>query len=699
MVAEAATRRELPISVHNAVHEHCRNLLLPDLCPLSRHGRKTLGKGKRARPAGGSGGAACGELKRFHCQRCQRPSGALPAIAEDNSKRLAVSNARTWGSIIVLLTAGVLTAGEHRGVVKLGTLPVPGATVTAQRGDQAVAVLTDAQGAYVFPNLADGMWAIQVEMRGFASVQRDVQVPGAAEWNLTILPLAKIAETGGNAEVRAAEAPRAEIKRTANGAAPAPTNTTSGFQHAEVSASNAPVASAEVSSEVARRAADGFLINGSVNNAATSPFSQLPAFGNNRAPGRWPYNGNIGLTMDNSPFDARPFSLTGQNTPRPAYNRVTGLAALGGPIRIPGLLRNGPQFTLNYQWTRNRNAATQSALMPTPAERAGDFSQTLTPQGVPVQVIDPATDLPIPGNQIPLSRIVPQAQALLNLYPAPNLIGPARFNFQVPIVSGLHQGSAQFRTSRQVGRKDNFIGTLQLQSTRSDNPNLFGFLATGRQLNNASTVNWRHNLSSRFYVNLGYQFNRNAARNVPFFSNRFNVSGAAGGARRLRDLLRQLGLPVHRHPDGSAGPAFDQSARAKQPGESADARGRIQGIAQHHQHHLRDRPEVPHRLCAELAAFGPARSALRAANGGDLSGHTRYPRGAAVLAEHVSGRRCEPLRHLPERLFVRDVRTATRPAMPEPFNCAAVCAGVSPPKCNPPGRRESTMPRWEAAAS
>lgn len=34
--------------------------------------------------------------------------------------------------------------------------------------------------------------------------------------------------------------------------------------------------------EVEQQANDGFLINGSFNNAASSPFPELPAFGNNR---------------------------------------------------------------------------------------------------------------------------------------------------------------------------------------------------------------------------------------------------------------------------------------------------------------------------------------------------------------------------------------------------------------------------------
>ena len=116
--------------------------------------------------------------------------------------------------ILVLLAAGILIAGEHRGVVKLGTLPVPGATVTARQGDKTVTVLTDLQGAYVFPDLADGTWTIKVEMRGFAPVEREVQSPGTAEWNLAILPLAKITEARaerGGARGRVSESRRSSI--------------------------------------------------------------------------------------------------------------------------------------------------------------------------------------------------------------------------------------------------------------------------------------------------------------------------------------------------------------------------------------------------------------------------------------------------------------------------------------------------------
>jgi trimeric autotransporter adhesin len=101
-----------------------------------------------------------------------------------------------------------------------------------------------------------------------------------------------------------------------------------------------------------QRAADGLLINGSVMNGASSPFAQAFAFGNRRNGAGGLCTGGIGLILDNSALDARPFSLSGQNTPKPTYNRITGVATLGGPLRIPHFLRHGPNCFVGYQWTR-----------------------------------------------------------------------------------------------------------------------------------------------------------------------------------------------------------------------------------------------------------------------------------------------------------------------------------------------------------
>ena len=76
-----------------------------------------------------------------------------------------------------IAVAGLLAA-EHHGTVKSGGLPVPGASVTAIKGDKKLYTTTDENGRYSFADLADGPWTIEVEMLGFAkALQRGRQSP------------------------------------------------------------------------------------------------------------------------------------------------------------------------------------------------------------------------------------------------------------------------------------------------------------------------------------------------------------------------------------------------------------------------------------------------------------------------------------------------------------------------------------------
>src|SRR5579872_543526 len=440
--------------------------------------------------------------------------------------------------LLLALWCASALAAEHHGQVTFGGLPLAGATITASQGDKKLVTVSDLEGNYSFPDLADGAWQFRVEMQCFAPVEQQVNIaagtpPGA--WDLKLLPPDQM-----HAEVNTA-APAARVaiaEPTKKGAAPiAPANTSGGFQRTEVKASaaagNAPSTNAtpapaqtapsdESAAEMNQRAADGFLINGSSNNSATSPFGLSGAFGNNRRGPRSMYNGNLGLTFDNSVLDARSFSLTGQDTPKPTYDRLTGLFSFGGPIRIPHLVRNGPMFIINYQWTRNRDGTTQSGLVPTLLQRAGDLSDRTAP------ILDPSTGVPFSGNVIPSDRISSQARSLLNLYPLPNFTGSGIYNFQIPIINITHQDALQARVNKSIGRKDQIFGTFAYQNTRADKPSLFGFLDTTDTTGINSNINWRHAFNVRLYGTLGFSYSRFANRATPFFDNRENVSAAAG---------------------------------------------------------------------------------------------------------------------------------------------------------------------------
>src|SRR5579884_3835149 len=122
--------------------------------------------------------------------------------------------------IVWPLLVAAAFASEHRGEVMFGALPVPGATVTATRGNQKLATVTDERGQYSFPALEDVAWTIEVQMQCFATVKRDVTVAPdapAAEWQLALLPAG---------EIKTVEAARiaAPLPVSAQAASPGETN-------------------------------------------------------------------------------------------------------------------------------------------------------------------------------------------------------------------------------------------------------------------------------------------------------------------------------------------------------------------------------------------------------------------------------------------------------------------------------------------
>ena len=60
-----------------------------------------------------------------------------------------------------MLSATGAWASEYHGFVTFSGLPVPGATVTVTQGGKKFVTVTDTQGFYSFPTLADGPASIE----------------------------------------------------------------------------------------------------------------------------------------------------------------------------------------------------------------------------------------------------------------------------------------------------------------------------------------------------------------------------------------------------------------------------------------------------------------------------------------------------------------------------------------------------------
>ncbi|MBZ5566623.1 MAG: TonB-dependent receptor [Acidobacteriia bacterium] len=131
-------------------------------------------------------------------------------------------------------------------------------------------------------------------------------------------------------------------------------------------------------------------------------------------------HGALFYSASDGVFDAKPYSLTGQPTVKPDYLQQRFGGTLGGPLKIPHIYDGGTKtfFFLNYFGNRSDNPYDVFSTVPTPAERAGDFSGVTTRNGAPVQIFDPVTHLPLPNNQVPV--INSAAQALLKFIPLPN---------------------------------------------------------------------------------------------------------------------------------------------------------------------------------------------------------------------------------------------------------------------------------------
>src|SRR5579875_3364282 len=74
------------------------------------------------------------------------------------------------------LAATTLQAAEYHGRVQYGGVPVPGATVTLTQGTAEFSTVTDSQGVFEFPKVAEGNWKISIELRGFAPTHDSVTI-------------------------------------------------------------------------------------------------------------------------------------------------------------------------------------------------------------------------------------------------------------------------------------------------------------------------------------------------------------------------------------------------------------------------------------------------------------------------------------------------------------------------------------------
>ena len=112
-------------------------------------------------------------------------------------------------------------------------------------------------------------------------------------------------------------------------------------------------------------------------------------------------------------------------------------------------------------------AASVNILVPTAAERGGDFSRSVDGSGRAITITDPHTAAPFPGNIVPANRIYAPGKSILNFLPAPNTTagGRVQLHFAGPQFLPSQREHPARRLSNQFERQAQ--RTLGVQSRRS----------------------------------------------------------------------------------------------------------------------------------------------------------------------------------------------------------------------------------------
>jgi trimeric autotransporter adhesin len=138
-------------------------------------------------------------------------------------------------------------------------------------------------------------------------------------------------------------------------------------------------------------------------------------------------HGFLYFQNDNSALDARPYSLTGISTDRADYNQARFGANIGGPLNIPKLFNGGNKWFFFAGWNGSRGSTPYDfySIVPTSAERGGDFSAATYNNGSPVQIFNPKTGQQYQfngvQNAIDPAESSSAAQSLLQFIPLPNI--------------------------------------------------------------------------------------------------------------------------------------------------------------------------------------------------------------------------------------------------------------------------------------
>jgi len=405
-----------------------------------------------------------------------------------------------WRTSVGIFLLAALSYGQNiRGTI-LGTVHdeagaiVRGAAVTVQHVQTGLVrkELTNEVGEYLFPQLPVGNYNISVEQTGFKKTQRDnvlLQVDDKlrVDMTLTIGTLSETIAVEGTAPVISTDSAtvgnvvdhKEVTELPLNGRQFLQLNLLVPGANQGVKGSQNQTQGGSISVNGAREQANNFLLDGIDNNdlainqysVSISPdaiqefkvqeSTYSAEFGRSGGAqinvavksGTNQLHGVGYEYLRNSDLDAKYFFDKPAPAPIPPFKRNQFGAALGGPIK-----KDKTFFFFNWESTRIRQSVTKQATVPTDDMKGGNFS-ALLPNTIiynPNSINASGQRSPFAGNIIDPTDFSKVGQAILKLYPSPNIPGGGAS-------SGLYV-SSQGKTDDF----DQFTGRVDHRFTDSD---------------------------------------------------------------------------------------------------------------------------------------------------------------------------------------------------------------------------------------
>ncbi len=264
-------------------------------------------------------------------------------------------------------------------------------------------------------------------------------------------------------------------------------------------------------------------------------------------------HGSVFDFFQNRELNANDFFLNRTNRPKPPSNQHNFGAAIGGPVLIPKIYngKNRTFWFFNYEGFRQRSSNAATGNYPSRAQLAGNLADDSTGTGLLprssdlcrsnptarkcVDVIDPLSGTPFPGNVIPQNRLDPTTQIALQFIPTPNVAVAANSlvfpTFNTVGTPSLINDWDQYnvRLDHQLTSKDQIFGTFSWSEETRDEKALRPQGGQGFPLaNRLVTATWMHTFSPTILNDFRFGFNR---------SRTFRLAETSFGENYARDLF------------------------------------------------------------------------------------------------------------------------------------------------------------------